>query len=162
VETEIPPYKQHLLCDEHGLYRAELNDSERRVVAAESKRSEFKFWYRNPDRPSQDSLGIAYTDGDVTKIARPDFVFFVEEGDKVAADIVDPHGTHLADALPKLKGLARYIETHPGVFRRFEAIAEVDGRLRKLDLTRADVRQAIMAATSAEPLYKSAVAGDYP
>lgn len=162
VEMDIPAHKQHLLCDEQGLYPAELKDWERKVLAAESKRRGFKFWYRNPDRPSQDSLGIAYSDADLTKIVRPDFIFFIEEDGKVVADIVDPHGIHLADALPKLRGLARYAETHPDVFRRVEAIAEVGGKLRVLILTRADVRQAVMQAPSAEALYTGVLAGDYP
>lgn len=161
VETDIPTYKQHLLCDEQGSYPDELNDWERKALAAESKRQGFKFWYRNPNRPSQDSLGIAYTDADVTKIVRPDFIFFVEQDGKVVADIVDPHSIHLADAVPKLQGLARFAETHPGVFRRVEAIAEVGGKLRVIDLTRADIRQAVVDAKSAEALYKSALAGDY-
>lgn len=161
VETDIPTYKHHLLCDEQGTYPSELNDWERKVVAAESKRPGFKLWYRNPDRPSQDSLGIAYTDADATKIVRPDFIFFAEQDGKVLVDIVDPHSIHLADAIPKLQGLARYAETHPEIFRRVEAIAEVGGKLRILDLTRADVRQMVMEATSAEALYKSAMAGDY-
>ncbi len=76
-------------------------------------------------------------------------------------DIIDPHGFHLADALPKLHGLARYAETHSQFYRRVEAVAETGGKLRVLDLTRADVRQAVMEATSAESLYKSAAAGDY-
>ena len=33
--------------------------------------------------------------------------------------------------------------------------------IRVLDLTRADVRHAVMKATSAEALYKGAAAGDY-
>ena len=162
AETDIPTFKQHLLCDKEGLYPTELNDSERKVLEAETKRSGFKFWYRNPDRPSQDSLGIAYIDADVTKIVRPDFIFFAEQDGKVVADIVDPHSVHLADALPKLQGLSRYAETHPSVFRRVDAIAEIGGRLRVLDLTRADVRQTVMQAKSAETLYKSEVAGNYP
>ncbi|MEI6279090.1 MAG: DEAD/DEAH box helicase family protein [Verrucomicrobiae bacterium] len=162
AETDLPTYKNHLLCDEQGSYPAELNDPERKVLAAEIKGPGFKFWYRNPDRPSQDSLGIAYTDADVTKIVRPDFIFFVEQDGKVVADIVDPHSIHLADAIPKMQGLTRYAEMHPDVFRRVEVVAEVGGRLRVLDLTRADVRQAVLEATSAEALYKSAVAGDYP
>ena len=162
VETDIPAYAEHLLCDEQGLYPAGLNEWERKVLGAESKRPGFKSWYRNPNRPSQDSLGIAYTDADVTKIVRPDFIFFVEQHGKVVADIVDPHSIHLADAIPKLQGLARYAETHPGVFRRVEAIAEVGGKLRVLALTRADVRQAVMEAKRAEALYRGALAGDYP
>ena len=78
-ETDIPTYKQHLLCDEQGLYPAELGTIGRRqVLSAEMKRDGFKFWYRNPNRPSQDSLGISYVDGDDTKIVRPDFIFFAE------------------------------------------------------------------------------------
>jgi len=161
METDIPSFKDHLLCDEQGMYPAELNDWERKVLTSESKRAGFKFWYRNPNRPSQDSLGIAYTDADVTKIVRPDFVFFAEANGKIVADIVDPHGIQFADAVAKLQGLARYTETHPVVFRRVEAIAEVGGKLRVLDLTRADVRQAVMAAQNAEALYTSAFAGDY-
>jgi hypothetical protein len=160
-ETDIPTYKQHLLCDEEGFYPAELGDWERQVLSAELKRNGFRFWYRNPNRPSQDSLGIAYIEGDDTKVIRPDFIFFAEDGGEIVADIVDPHGFHLADALPKLKGLARYAETHGHIYRRIEAVAKAGNKLRVLDLTRADVRQAVIGAESAEAVYKSAVAGDY-
>ncbi|MBS0210774.1 MAG: DEAD/DEAH box helicase family protein [Planctomycetes bacterium] len=161
VETDVPAYKQHLLCDEKGLYPAELKAGEKAILTAEMKRSGFIFWYRNPDRPSQDSLGISYTDGNDTRIVRPDFIFFAEQDGKVVVDIVDPHSFHLADALPKLQGLAKYAETHSQLYRRIEAVAEMGSKLRVLDLTRADVRQAISEATSAEALYKGAVAGDY-
>jgi hypothetical protein len=161
VETNIPAYKLHLLCDEQGLYPAELKSWEKAVLTAETNRDGFKFWYRNPDRPSQDSLGISYVDGDDTRIVRPDFIFFAEQDGNVVVDLIDPHGFHLADALPKLQGLARYAKTHSQYYRRIEAVAETGGKLRVLDLTRADVRQAVMDAKNAEALYKSAVAGDY-
>jgi len=162
VEKKLPAYPQHLLCDEQGMYPAELNDWEQAVLKAERKRDGFRFWYRNPDRPTQDSLGIAYVDGDDTRIVRPDFLFFAETSDgAVAVDIVDPHSIHLADALPKLLGLARYAEAHPRDYRRIAAVAETGGRLRVLDLTRVEVRQAIASASSAKGLYESAVAGDY-
>jgi hypothetical protein len=161
TETIIPNFKHHVLCDEHGLYPADLKSWEDAVLTAEMKRDNFKFWYRNPDRPSQDSLGISYADGDDTKIVRPDFIFFAEQDSRIVVDIIDPHGFHLADALPKLQGLARYAETHSQFYRRIEAVAEMGGKLRLLDLTRADVRQAVLEAKNAESLYKSAVAGDY-
>jgi type III restriction enzyme len=161
VEVDIPAYKQHLLCDEKGLYPSELKTWEEKVLLAEMKRTGFKFWYRNPDRPSQDSLGIAYANGGDTKIVRPDFIFFAEQDGKIVADIIDPHGFHLADALPKLQGLARYAETHARFYRRIEAVAEVGGNLRILNLNNPDVRKAIQEATNAESLYRSAAAGDY-
>lgn len=161
-EAKLPTYKHHLLCDDKGLYPVELNDWEKAVLKTETQLDGFKFWYRNPDRPSQDSLGIAYEDGDEIRIVRPDFIFFsVEKDGKVVADIVDPHGLHLADALPKLKGLARYAETHAGVFRLIKSVAEVGGKLRVLDLSRDKVRKAIAAAEDAASLFSGALAGDY-
>jgi hypothetical protein len=162
TETRIPAYSLHLLCDERGVYPVELNDWEKTVLEKEMQRDGFKFWYRNPNRPTQDSLGIAYVDGDETRIVRPDFLFFAELPDgTVAVDIVDPHSIHLADALPKLRGLACYAETHGQHYRRIEAVAAVGGKLRVLDLTCVDVRQAISDATNAKSLYESALAGDY-
>lgn len=157
----LPTWKKHLLCDKDGKYPAELNDWERAVVETESKRAGFLYWYRNPQQPGQSSLGVAFKDGDEYKIVRPDFIFFAEHEGKVVADLVDPHGTHLADALPKLKGLATYAESFSNAFRRFISIAEVSGRLRALDLTRTEVRQAIGIAANAKDVYESVLAQDY-
>lgn len=162
AETKFPRYQYHLLCDDAGLYPAELGSWEQKVLTEETKRKGFKFWYRNPQRATQDSLGIAYTKGGETQIVRPDFIFFAEDHDgNIVVDIVDPHGIHLSDAMPKLKGLASYTETHSGLYRRIEAVAEVEGKFRVLDLTRADVRKAIFEAEDAKALYQSALAGDY-
>ena len=76
-------------------------------------------------------------------------------------DLVDPHGLHLADALPKLQGLAAYAIEHADAFRRIEAVAEASGKLRVLDLTRADVRQAVLGASSTKSLFEGFLAADY-
>lgn len=162
TETRLPTYARHLLCNEQGMYPARLDNWEKAVLEKEARRDGFRFWYRNPNRPAQDSLGIACVDGGETRIVRPDFLFFVElSNGAIAADIVDPHGVHLADALPKLQGLARYAEVHARIYRRIETVAEIGDKLRVLDLTRADVRQALIGATSARALYEGAMAGDY-
>jgi hypothetical protein len=161
-ESSLPTYANNLLCDKDGGYPAALNGWEQAVLAVEMARPGFKWWYRNPSRPSQDSLGVAYeADGD-TKLMRPDFLFFSEEADgSFAADIVDPHGIQFTDALPKLTGLATYASRHSGVFRRVWAVAEVGGKLRVLDLTKEEVRKAILSAESARNLYESALANDF-
>jgi len=161
-ETEIPTYKKHLLCDEGGNYPANLNEWEIAVVEAESKRKDFSFWYRNPQQPGQSSLGIAYLDNDQYKIVRPDFIFFstLEDG-KVVADIVDPHGLHLEDALPKLQGLAQYADAHAMAYRRIESVAKVKGKLRVVDLMRADVRKAVASAKDAASLFVGHLGNDY-
>ena len=162
-ESKLSTYKNHLLCDEQAAYPAELNKWEKAVLKSETERDGFQFWYRNPGRPSQDSLGVAYVDGEDTKILRPDFIFFAEdESGRIVVDLVDPHSMDWADSLAKLRGLARYAATHADVFRRVEAVAEVKGKLRVLDLMRVDVQKAIGEASGAGALYEGALAKNYP
>lgn len=162
ADTAIPTYKNHLLCDKQGNYPAILNSWEEKVVASEMKRKDFSFWYRNPQQPGQSSLGIAYLSGDQYGIVRPDFIFFATQKDgAVVADIVDPHSLHLADALPKLQGLALYAKTHAQAYRRIESVAEAMGKLRVLDLTNEEVRKAIADAKDAASLFAGPLARDY-
>jgi type III restriction enzyme len=162
VETTLPTYQMHLLCDESGNYPAELNSWEQYVVEKEMKSAGFCFWYRNPQQPGQSSLGIAYLSGEQYSIIRPDFLFFTKESDEaVVANIVDPHGLHLADALPKLKGLAEYAKTHGQSFGRIESVAEVKGKMRCIDLKNSAVRKAITEANDATSLFRDSLANDY-
>jgi type III restriction enzyme len=162
VERSIPTYKNHLLCDGMGNFPAEMNAWEHKVVETEMKREGFSFWYRNPQQPGQSSLGIAYIENELFGIVRPDFIFFVTQRDgTVLADIVDPHGIHLKDASPKLKGLALFAATHANAFRRIESVAHAMGKLRVLDLTNEDVRKAIAAVSDATTLFSGVLASDY-
>ncbi len=162
AEATLPRYEKHLLCDEEGLFPVDLNDWEKTILNTELHRNETIAWYRNPDRPSQDSLGITYKEDSEIKIVRPDFIFFASFDDgTIVADIVDPHGYHLADALPKLKGLARYAEANGAVYRRIEAVAELNGTYKLLDMKEEKVRAAVFAANSAKSLYESFVAVGY-
>ena len=162
IETALPTYPQHLLCDAQGLYPVEMNAWEVKVLETEMKRPGFRFWYRNPQQPGQSSLGVAYMSGEQYGIVRPDFIFMATADDgTLVADLVDPHGLHLADALPKLRGLAQYAAAHTGAFRRMESVAEVHGRLRVLDLKKAEVRDAIAQAEDAASLFKGPLASDY-
>jgi hypothetical protein len=161
-ESVLPTWKHHLLCDENGNYPSELNGWELNIVETESKRKDFAFWYRNPQQPGQSSLGIAYIDEEQYKIVRPDFIFFARQADgAVVADVVDPHGIHLADALPKLRGLAAYAELHSDTYRRIESVAAVKGKLRVLDLRRKAVRDAIANTKDISTLFAGTLASDY-
>ena len=164
TEVALPRYRNHLLCNEMGEFPIAFDASwEKTVLEAELVREGCEAWYRNPARASQDSLGVVYDDAGEAKIVRPDFIFFARGGGgAVVADIVDPHGWHLADSLPKLKGLSRYAETNASLFRRIEAVAEVDGRYRMLDLTQPGVRDAVAAGASAKSIYLGPQGRDYP
>jgi type III restriction enzyme len=162
TETPLPRYEKHLLSDENGTFPDDFNEWERDVLSTELSRSDVVAWYRNPSRASQDSLGILYQDGGQDKIVRPDFVFFATRADGlIVPDIVDPHGTQFADAIPKLKGLAKYAEEHGAKYRRIDAIGKVGDKYRVLDLQEESVRSAVERATSVTELYGSSVAADY-
>lgn len=81
-------------------------------------------WYRNPSAAGKNSLRIAYPDADSWKSVQPDFVFV--ERDTTGAlrpSILDPHGIHLSDAMPKLLALADYAEAFGDAFLRIDSMA---------------------------------------
>ena len=146
----------HLMSDDAGEFPVgSLNQWELEVLDTEMARPAFLAWYRNPSRPSADALAIAYEDkqGNWRRMC-PDFVFFHGDDTNVNISIVDPHGHHLGDALPKLRGLATFAAAHGDDFHRVESIARMtDGTLRVLDLTAESVRQAVGSARDAEAVY---------
>lgn len=72
-----------------------------------------------------------------------------------------PNADVVRRPLPKLQELAIYAETHPTAYRRVESVAEINRKLRMLDLTREDVRQAIREARDAKSLFGGQFATDY-
>ena len=162
-EHDLPVRRLHLTAAEDGTVPIDLNEWERKVLDSESKQPGFKAWYRNPSRATKESLAVAYKDGGGDwKAMRPDFVFFGSQHDgKIVVDLVDPHGHHLADAMPKLRGLADFAAKYGHEFRRIESVAETGGVLKVLDLTKHHVRQAVRDGKDAKALYESGIAGDY-
>lgn len=157
TEFDLPLFEKHLMSDGDGRFPEHFTSSwEEDVLSTELSRESTVGWYRNPARASQDSLGITYEMDGEQQIVRPDFIFFRETADgTIVADVVDPHGHHLSDALPKLRGLAEYAESNAQSFGRIEAVAKTGNGYRVLDLTEQSVRLAILAATSATLLFDS-------
>ena len=154
----------HIMSDGNGDFPiSSLNQWEIDVLDKEMGRSAFQAWYRNPSRPSVDALAIVYQNaqGHWRRMC-PDFLFFHGDSENMKVSIVDPHGHHLADALPKLRGLAEFAAAHGECFHRIESVARVeDGTLRVLDLTNRDVREAIAIAEDTEALYLGGSASSY-
>ncbi|MHB1064213.1 MAG: DEAD/DEAH box helicase [Georgenia sp.] len=163
TEHDLPTRRLHLMATQEGTVPVDLNDWERKVLDSESDQPGFRGWYRNPSRATKESLAVAYKAGTGEwKAMRPDFIFFgSDHTGALVADLVDPHGHHLSDALPKLRGLADFAEQYADEFRRVESVAETDGTMRVLDLTKPHVRQAVRAASDANMLYVSEIARDY-
>jgi hypothetical protein len=163
--TAAPLAPLHLMSDPDGQFPlTSLNSWERKVVHAELARPNVRAWYRNPSRAAVDSLGIAYRD-DATgnwRSMHPDFVFFHEVGGKIVASILDPHGHHLDDALMKLKALATFARTYGEAFHRIEALSEVDGGMKVLDMKNDASREDVLVVReSPVEIYRSGIAVEY-
>ena len=154
----------HLMSDRDGNYPiGSLNQWELPVLDREMGLSGFLGWYRNPPRASGEALAIAYKNaqGHWCRMC-PDFLFFHGDSKNIKVSIVDPHGHHLADALPKLRGLAKFAATHGASFHRIESVARMtDGTLRVLDLTDPHIQETITEAEDAQALYLGPGAYDY-
>ena len=162
--NELETRTGHLMSDTNGDFPiGSLNQWEVEVLDREMARPGFQAWYRNPSRPSADALAVAYRDAQSNwRRMCPDFVFFHCDSENMQASIVDPHGHHLVDALPKLRGLADFAAAHDRSFHRIESVARMtNGTLRVLDLKRPDVRAAIADTDDTEALYLSDLANDY-
>jgi type III restriction enzyme len=160
---KLPTRAGHLMSDEDGNFPiGTLNQWEIDVLDKEMARTGFRAWYRNPSRPSEDALAVAYEDGQGHwRRMCPDFVFLHGDDDDIKVSIVDPHGIHLSDALGKLRGLAAFAEEFRDDFHRIEAIAQIEGTLRVLDLTDEAVRSEAANATDARTLYVGSAATNY-
>lgn len=164
VETRL----KHLMANEERKFPVTgLNPWEVDVVDAELNRDTTVAWYRNPSRQASDSLGIAYRDevkGDLHTM-HPDFVFFSEIDGQTRPSIVDPHGHHLEDALIKLWALAKFADTYGDKFDRIEAVTQMDGKMRVLDMQDQVTREAVFTAKkdgdNAATLYSSKLATEY-
>ena len=154
----------HLMSDGKGRFPVgHLNRWEIEVLDHEMARPGFQAWYRNPARPSPDALAVAYKDAQgYWRRMCPDFVFFHGDDETVNVSIVDPHGHHFSDALPKLRGLAEFAAAYGEAFHRIESVARMsDGNLRVLDLLKPTVQEAIRNGEAVQTLYLGDLADDY-
>ena len=134
-------WERHVLSDGEGLYRTDLRGWEEHVLRTELDAGAVA-WYRNPPT-GRHSLQVPYTTAMGTSGLAPDFVFVHEVTGGLVASLIDPHGTHLADAVDKLKGLADYAGKHADAYHRVQSIALVDDGYLMLNHKDPEVRAAV-------------------
>lgn len=153
-----PDYDGMILTREDGTFPGNFNDWEKKVLDKELKRPNAVAWYRNPSHPGTDVLSAAYYDEGRARwrSVQPDFIFFRRNAEgQVRPEIVDPHGIYLGDALGKTQALARFAETYGDQFMRIETIAgETTESLKVLDLKNPAIREAVLADSNIQELYK--------
>jgi type III restriction enzyme len=166
VTAMLPARDRHLFSDAEGMFPVgKLGGLEKDVLDLELSREQTVAWYRNPSTGTRDAIQVPWHDGQRWRSMQPDFLFFIRKPDgDVGVSLVDPHGHHLADALGKLRGLARFAEEFPSDFLRVEAITMNRGDLLcgekgeavRLDLTDPEVRRVVEEASGAAEAYGKA------
>ena len=104
-------------------------------------------WLRNPPRKPW-SLCMPYQDGTEISPLYPDFLFFRKIGPDIVVDLLDPHSEALADAPAKAQGLARYADRHGLHFGRIQLISVKKDKIRRLEMTDANVRDSVLLCNS--------------
>jgi hypothetical protein len=142
-DSEGAQWERHVLSDSSGIFRATFAEWEEYVLREELSHGAVA-WYRNP-AGGQHSLQIPYVTVDGIKGLSPDFIFIHSVRGRLRASLIDPHGTHLADAVPKLQGLANYAEVHAEEFQRIQSVAKVDGSYLMINHQDPATREAVRA-----------------
>lgn len=169
VKSSEKRWPKHIVQKEDGLCPLDLNDDESFVVEREFQRARTVAFYRNPSESmSPLAFSIPYLSPVGRKAVHPDFIFFVRDAEgTIRPSIIDPHGTYLADALPKLKGYIEYLREYPDVFVQvlsISSLTEGGSRVyRSLNLLAPEVQDAIMnfKGDMVEELYRGPLSHSY-
>lgn len=169
IKSSEKRWHKHIVQEEDGLCPLDLNDDEAFVVEREFERERTVAFYRNPSESmSPLAFSIPYLSPVGRKAVHPDFIFFVRDAEgTIRPSIIDPHGTYLADALPKLKGYVEYLREYPDVFVQVLSISSFGAgeskTYRSLNLLVPEVQDAIMnfGGDMVEDLYRGPLSHSY-
>lgn len=148
--------KQHIFSDEDGNYYFDADNLEENILDYYLPKFNDAKLYRNPSSGSR-AIGVPYEKDGEMKVFYPDFFFITIDDDKTSVTIIDPHSTHLEDSLPKLQGMAKYVEENQDIFNMVKSISEIDKKdntVRTLELTEPAVRDHVLKANTINEAYE--------
>jgi len=152
VKKGITLLDKHVYVDDKEQFPAVMNGWENKVITKELEDKKVVGWLRNFDRKEW-SLSIPYEDSaGRIRAFYPDFLIVRSNEDGLVVDLIEPHQIDLADAPFKARGLAKYAEKHGNQFDRIEFVTVKDARIRRLDMTKEDLRERIKAVSTREHL----------
>lgn len=146
LETNGKKYKKHLFVDSNCEATFRLNGWEEALLKEEMEREDFVCWLRNPSRKPW-ALCMPYEMNGHIRAMYPDFIIIRKDAAGYLIDILEPHDQTRTDNLPKAIGLAKYAARNPGA-GRIQLIHMNGGALRRLDLSRSQVRDRVLITSS--------------
>lgn len=147
VKDEDTLFKRHLYVNKKGEFPAKFNKWETTVLNEFLEDKSVVGWVRITPRKDW-ALCIPYEKGNERHPLYPDFVVFRKEGKRLIADIYDPHGTQLDEAVEKAKGMSKFARDHGLEFGRIEMIVMIGDELKRLDVNNEKIRDRIDSVTS--------------
>ncbi len=146
----------HFYVDEEkGYANIKLNSWEEHTIEEERARRDYICFIRNTAKANW-ALKIPYKIDNQDKAMYPDFLIVRTEPQlKYVIDILEPHGGIFSDSLAKAKGMALYAENEYRI-DRIQMIREEKDKatgknvLRRLDLAKGEIREAVKNAVSME------------
>lgn len=152
-------YENHLYADkETGFARIKLNGWEDALIDEEARSGDFVCWLRNQPRASW-ALCMPFDADGETRATYPDFLVVRRDPTSPVdylIDVLEPHNPVFRDNLGKAKALAQYAADEPKIGRvqliRKESDAAGRTRFKRLDMSRGQVRQRVLHATSNDEL----------
>lgn len=148
VRDEGTKFTRHLYTNEKGEFSSKFNKWETKVIEEFLEDKSVIAWLRITPRKDW-AICIPYEKGNERHPLYPDFVVFRKVGKEIIADIYDPHGTQLDEAVEKAKGMSAFARKHGTDFGRIEMIVMDDKeQLKRLDVNNESIRDRLDAVTS--------------
>jgi type III restriction enzyme len=132
-------WREHLYADAKGEFAVNLNGWETAFLAWTQEQPDFVCWLRNFQRRDW-AFCVPYEKGG-EKGFYPDFVIVRRKGKSYAVDILEPHDDSRLDTWAKVKGLAKFADTHGISFGRLMVGRKVGDRLQVVDVADHKVRE---------------------
>ncbi|MEQ1828151.1 MAG: DEAD/DEAH box helicase family protein [Pirellula sp.] len=132
-------WKDHLYVDEKGEFAANLNGWETAFLKWTQGQSDFHCWLRNFQRRDW-AFCIPYEKGG-EKGFFPDFIIVRKRGKGFLVDILEPHDDSRLDTWAKVKGMAKFADTHEISFGRLLVGRKVGDNLQVIDVADHKVRE---------------------
>lgn len=149
-------YQNHLLVNDDGIAKIQLNAWEEGVLEEEFKRPDFVTWLRNPSRGSW-ALRMPYKKQGKDAAMYPDFIIIRRDSTVgYIMDILEPHSRDFSDNLEKAKALAEYARRNPKI-GRVQLIREKKNDIGKrvfvrLDMANMEVRDKVSKAVTKDEI----------
>jgi type III restriction enzyme len=131
-------WKNHLYVDDKGEFAANLNGWEKAFLECTQGQTDFVCWLRNLQRRDW-AFCIPYEKGG-EKGFFPDFIIVRKKGKGFVVDILEPHDDSRLDTWAKVKGMAKFADSHEISFGRLMVGRKVGDSLQVVDVADHKVR----------------------